>query len=140
MHAPVPLPTLVVEGFMRLRLLYLVILALILAWSPPAPAATTCAGLRIYCSGTAASGNWTAFILPAGTAYVTLEVSGAAWVDGPEGGYTDGAARSSGGRASTSGEVLGIPIRLVGATTTIWVAGNGGSRTVTVYPAGVEAQ
>lgn len=122
---------------MRSRFL-LILLLLGSIVSAPAEAATTCT-LRKVCSGTAADGTWAAFTLPAGTAFVIVEVSGAAYVDGPEAGYTDGASRSSGGRATTSGEVLSWPIRPSGTTTTVWVAGNGASRTVTIVPFGTEA-
>lgn len=104
-----------------------------------AEAATTCT-LQKYCSGTASDGTWLQVNLPAGTAYVTIECSGACYVDGPLGGYTDGAARSSGGRATAAGEVVAIPIWLTSATTPIYVAGSGASRTVTIYPAGPEGR
>lgn len=117
------------------RFLSLALLALV---ALPAHAGTTCTTLRRVCSGTAGT-TWTEFILPAWTATVTIEVSGAAYVDGPGGGYTDGAARSSGGRSTTSGEVLSWPIP-DGSAKSIWVAGNGASRTVTIVPFGSEGR
>lgn len=125
---------------MRCRLCLILALFALLFLAPPGHAATTCSSLRKYCLGTAASGNWTQFILPAGAAYVTVEVDGAAYVDGPEGGYTDGAARSSGGRSTSSGETVGFPLRVAGSPASIWVAGSGGSRAVTLYISGSEAQ
>lgn len=121
---------------MRLRSLLLVGLFALLG--PPAEAATTCSTIRKVCSTTASDGLWLQINLPPGTAYVLIEVSGASYVDGPGGTYTDGGARSSGGRAQASGEVFGLPI-VEGASKAIWVAGNGASRTVTVMPLGAEA-
>lgn len=111
--------------------------ALLLA--QPASAATTCTTMRKVCSGSASSATWLEIRLPAGTVSVVIEVDGAAWVDGPGGGYTDGAAWSSGGRSTTSGESLIWPI-VEGASKSLYVAGNGGARTVTVIPFGAEAK
>lgn len=98
------------------------------------------ATLRKYASGTASDATWLQINLPANTYSVVIEVSGAAWVDGPGGGYSDGGARSSGGRATTAGESVVLPIKPSSDTTPIYVAGNGASRTVTVYPAGREGR
>lgn len=102
--------------------------------------ATTLTTLRKYGSATAADATWLRIDLPPHTCSVTIEVSGAAYVDGPGGGYTDGGARSSGGRATTSGEVLVIPVPNSSDALPIWVAGDGGARAVKVYPAGMEGR
>lgn len=100
--------------------------------------ATTLTTLRKYAPATASDGVWLRIDLPPHTRSVMIEVSGAAWIDGPRGGYTDGAARSSGGRATVAGETVTLPIPDSSDSLSIYVAGNGGSRTVTVYPAGRE--
>lgn len=91
-------------------------------------------------SGTAGDGTWLKITLPKGCASVMVEVSSAAYIDGPGGGYTDGAARSSGGRATTSGESVTMPISYGRTARSIYVAGNGGTPVVSVYPAGPEAR
>lgn len=91
-------------------------------------------------SGTASDGVWLKINLPPHTCSVMVEVSGAAYVDGPGASYTDGGARSSGGRATTSGETVELPIPSSSDSLPIYVAGNGGSRSVSVYPAGQEAR
>jgi hypothetical protein len=115
------------------------LLAALLLFGAAAEAGTTCTTLRKVCTGTAGT-TWTEFVLPAYTASVVIEVSGAAYVDGPAGGYTDGAARSSGGRAISSGESLVWPVQPSGGVRSIWVAGDGSSRTVTLIAFGAEAQ
>lgn len=100
--------------------------------------ATTISTLRKYATATASDGTWLRIDLPPHTYSVKIEVSGAAYVDGPGGGYTDGAARSSGGRATVSGETVVLPIPNSSDALPIYVAGSGASRTVTIYPAGRE--
>lgn len=91
-------------------------------------------------SGSAGDGTWLKITLPKGCASVMVEVDGPAWVDGPGGGYTDGAARSSGGRPTVSGEMLTIPVPYARTAQSIYVAGNGGARTPSVYPVGSEGR
>lgn len=91
-------------------------------------------------TGSAADGTWLKFVLPRRTRSVLIEVSGASYVDGPGGGYTDGAARTSGGRATTAGETVQLPIPSSASPRAIYVAGSGGTRSVSVYPAGKEGR
>lgn len=121
------------------RLLFTFLLLLGLLLSSASEAALSVTTARKWTTGTASSGVWLEIVLPANTAYVLVEVDGAAWVDGPGGGWTDGAARSSGGRATTSTETVAMPI-VSGAAKSIFVAGNGASRTVNVIAFGAEVQ
>lgn len=93
-----------------------------------------------YASGTATNGNWLQINLPPFTCSVQVEVDGAAYIDGSGGGYTDGAARSSGGRSTISGETVTLPVRMSQDAQAIYVAGNGDNRTVTIFPAGREGR
>jgi len=102
--------------------------------------AVTVSGLRKYTTTTAADGTWLKINLPRHACSVQVEVDGAAYVDGPGGGHTDGASRSSGGRATTVGEVVTLPIPSSASGVPIWVAGNGASRAVTVIAFGSEAR
>lgn len=120
------------------RLLF--VLLLLSALAAQAHAALDVAVLRRFYSGTASSATWLRIDLPPHTASVLIEVDGAAWVDGTGGSYTDGGGRSSGGRAITVGETLVLPVRDSTDDLPIWVAGNGGSRTVTVIALGSEAR
>lgn len=121
------------------RLFVSLLLLLGLLLSSASEAALTITSARKWTTGTASSGTWLEIVLPANTAYVIVKVDGAAWVDGPGGGWTDGAARSSGGLAITSTDTVSMPI-VTGAAKSIFVAGNGGSRTVSVQTFGTEAQ
>lgn len=122
------------------RLLSLLLLSALLLFAPRADAALDVVVLRKHYSGTASSGTWLRIDLPAYTTSVWIEVDGAAWIDGVAGGYTDGGARSSGGRATTTGEVVIWPVPSSSSGASIYVAGNGGSRTVTVQAFGSEAK
>lgn len=114
------------------RLLPLLLLALLVLLPPQADAALAVTSHGKVFSGTAGNGTWLKVTLPSWTFVAQVEVSGNAFCDGYGGGYTDGAARVSGGVPCAAGETRTYPISPESTSSAVYVSGDGASRTVYV--------
>lgn len=115
----------------HLRLVLLLLLALALGAVPAWGALSATEPRRTY-TGTASDAAWLKITLASGARCVIVQVVDAAYIDGPEAGYTDGAARSSGGLLIPAAGSLTLPLPAGTTQRSIYAAGAGASSSITV--------